>query len=111
MSIVEAPALKQGNHDELCTFVDNLKHNISSLKDSGYYSIESFLTSVLFGKLNKRLQESWLKYSREVKGVPDVTLLIKFLEEQLSYTPVTFSPTNTSDIKPDKHNKATVWRH
>ena len=81
MSIVDAPALKQGHHEELCTFVDNLKHNISSLKDCGHYSIETFLTSMLSGKLNKRLQESWLKYSCGVKGVPDVTLLIRFLEE------------------------------
>ncbi len=33
---------------------------------------------------------------------------MKFLEEQLSYTPVTFSQTNISDIKLDKRNKAPV---
>ena len=112
-SIVDAPALKQGHHEELCTFVDNLKHSISSLKDCGHYSIETFLTSVLSGKLNKRLQESWLKYSRGVKGVksvPDVTLLIRFLEEQLSYTPVAFFPLIKADVKVDatKRNKAPV---
>ena len=58
MSIVDAPALKQGHHEELCALVDNLKHSISSLKDCGHYSIEIFWTSVLSGKLNKRLQES-----------------------------------------------------
>ena len=62
--IVDAPALKRGHHEELCAFVDNLKHSISSLKDCGNYSLEAFLTSVLFGKLNKRFQVTWLKYSR-----------------------------------------------
>ena len=110
MSIVDAPTLKQGHHEELCTFVDNPKHSISSLKDCGHYSIETFLTSMLSGKLNKRLQESWLKYSGGVKGVPDVMLLIRFLEEQLSYTPVAFSPLIKADVKVDstKHNKAPV---
>ena len=41
-----------------------------------------------------------------VKGVPDVMLLIRFLEEQLSYTPVT-----KADVKVDatKRNKAPVY--
>ena len=58
MAIIDASVLMQGQHDELCSFVNNLKHNISSLKDSGQYTIETFLTSILTGKLNKRLQES-----------------------------------------------------
>ena len=53
MAIIDALVLKQGQHDELCSLVDNLKHNISSLKDSGRYTIETFLTSFLTGKLNK----------------------------------------------------------
>ena len=43
-----------------------------------------------------------------LKGVPDVTLLIKFLDEQLNYTPVTFSAPLKTDIKVDssRHHKA-----
>ncbi len=29
MSIINAPVIKQGNYTELCSFIDNLEHNLS----------------------------------------------------------------------------------
>ena len=85
---VSSKGLITGYHEELCTFVDNVKHSISSLKDCGHYSIETFLTSVLSGKLNKQLLESWLKYSRGVKGVPDVKADVKVDATKCNKAPV-----------------------
>ena len=41
MSLVESSPIKQGSHDELCSFIDTIEHNISSLKDTNQYDIET----------------------------------------------------------------------
>ena len=67
MAIVNAPMIKHGSHAELCSFIDNLEHNLSSLTDSGQHTIEAVWTFIVVGKLSKKLEEEWLKYSDEEK--------------------------------------------
>ena len=89
MAIVNAPMIKHGSHAELCSFIDNLEHNLSSLTDSGQHTIEAVWTSIVAGKLSKKLEEEWLKYSDEEKNVPDIKTLVTFLKKQLQYIPKT----------------------
>ena len=72
MAIVNALVIKHGIHAELCSFIDNLEHSLSSLIDSGQHTIEAVWTSIVAGKLNKRLEEEWLKYSDDTKKVPEI---------------------------------------
>ena len=110
MAIVECPSLKQGSHEELCSFMDTLEHNINSLKDARQYNIGSFLTSILSSKLTKRLQESWLHFSRDDKEVPDIFSLIRFLKERIHTTPVSASAPVKTKAKPEapKRYKALI---
>ncbi len=87
MSIVNDPVIKQGNYTELCSFIDNLEHNLSSLTDSGQHTIDAVWTSIITTKLSKRLEEEWLKYSDDTKDVPDISTLLAFLKRQLQYMP------------------------
>ena len=52
------------------------------MKDTKQYDLGTFLTSILSNKLSKKLQESWLSFSREYKEVPDVSVLLQFLKEK-----------------------------
>ena len=110
MAIVECPSLKQGSHEELCSFVDTLEHSINSLKDAGQYNIGSILTSILSRKLTKRLQESWLHFSHDNKEVPDISSLICFLKERIHTTPVSTSAPVKTEAKPEarKRYKASI---
>lgn len=67
LGIVECQPLKHGNHEDLCAFTDALEHNINCLKDSGQYDIGYFICFIIANKLNKRLNELWLHFSRDVK--------------------------------------------
>ena len=52
------------------------------MEDTKQYDLGTFLTSILSNKLSKKLQESWLSFSREYKEVPDVSVLLQFLKEK-----------------------------
>ena len=103
MSIVDCLPIKQGTHDELCTFADTIEHNINCLKDPHQYDIGSFISSILASKLNKRLSELWLHYSRDVKEVPDIDTLLQFLKECIRTTPISMS----LPLKPDPPREST----
>ena len=89
MAIVNAPMIKHGSHAELCSFIENLEHNMSCLTDSGQHTFEAVWTSIVAGKLSKKLEEEWLKYSDEENYVPDIKTLVTFLKKQLLYLPKT----------------------
>ena len=82
-AIVNAPMIKHDNHVELCSFIDNLEHSLSSLIDFGQHTIEAVWTSIVAGKLNKTLEEEWLRYSDDTKNVPEIKTLIKFLKKNM----------------------------
>ena len=104
MAIVNAPTIKNGYYTELCSFIDNLEHNLSSVTDSGQHTIEAVCTSIVTSKLNKRLEEEWLKYSDDTKGVPEIKTLVAFLKMQLNYIPKTSAQTKT-EAKNEPSNK------
>ena len=111
MAIVNAPVIKHGNHAELCSFIDNLEHSLSSLIDSGQHTIEAVWTSIVAGKLNKRLEEEWLKYSDDTKKVPEIKALVEFLKKQLQYIPKATIQQSKTEVKSEqsfKRSKASV---
>ncbi len=57
LALVNCSPIKQGSHDELCSFIDCVEHNINSTKETKQYVIGAFLTSILTNKLCKKLQE------------------------------------------------------
>ena len=111
MAIVNAPVIKHGNHVELCSFIDNLEHSLSSLVDSGQHTIEAVWTSIVAGKLNKRLEEEWLKYSDDTKKVPEIKTMVEFLKKQLQYIPKATIQQSKTEVKSEqsfKRSKASV---
>ena len=79
MALVDCKPLKSGNYDELFTFIDTVEHNVNSLQDTKQFDLESFLTLLLYTKLTKCLQESWLHFLRDSQEVPQVQELLKLL--------------------------------
>jgi len=104
LAIVNAPTIKQGNYTELCSFIDNLEHSLSSLTDSGQHTIEAVWTSIVTSKLNKRLEEEWLKYSDDTKDVPNIKTLVTFLKKQLNYIPKVSTQTKV-EVKNESSGK------
>ena len=41
-AIIECQPLKNGNYEELCSFIDTLEHNIHTLKVSGQYDVDLY---------------------------------------------------------------------
>ncbi len=110
--MIESSSIKQGTHDELCMFIDTIDHNISCLKDAKQYDLGAFLTFVLTTKLNKKLQESWLTYSKDYKKVPDVAVFLAFLKNKMQTTPMTTISVSKLEVKSEcnqvKKHKASV---
>ncbi len=98
LSLIESSSIKQDTHDELL-FIDTIDHNISCLKDTKQYDLGPFLTSVLTTKLNKKLQESWLTYSKDYKKVPDVAVFLAFLKNKMQTTPMTTISVSKLEVK------------
>ncbi len=47
LALAYCSPIKQGSHDELCSFIDCVEHNIKSMKETKQYYIGAFLTSIL----------------------------------------------------------------
>ena len=95
---------------DLRRLVDNLNHTIASIKTTGHYNLDAFLTSLVYLLLPVRLQTLWEQHSRKEKGVSPVEQLITFLTDHAETLPSsppssgkpTDSPEKKASKKPDK---------
>ena len=84
--ILQMGSVKQTRSD-LRRLVDNFCHTIASIKNTGHYNLDAFLTSVLYLLLPVRLQTLWEQNSRKEKGVSPVDHLLAFLREHAETLP------------------------
>lgn len=98
-AIVNHLPVKAGGYEEICDLHDLLVKHLSGLHDTKQYDAGAILTSIAAPKLNARLHEQWLTFSRDHKAVPDVKVFIDFLKEKMA----TVMPTSTSQPKPVRH--------
>ena len=110
MALIDCAHIKQGSHDELCMFIDTVEHNISSMRDTKQYDFRAFLTSILSNKLCKKLQESWLSFCRDNKEVPDVSMHLKFLKDNMRTTPIYTSSYVKPEVKPEQPHQPKKYR-
>ena len=87
-TLADIPSPKQ-NRTELRRLVDLVKRTVSSLKATGQYDMDSFLSSIVVSILPSRLQTSWAQHTRKDKGVPPITALLGYLREHAETLPAT----------------------
>ena len=104
-TLADLPSPKQTRAD-LRKLVDLVKRTTSSLKATGQYDIDSFLSSLVFSVLPSRLQTSWAQHTKKEKGVPPLSQLLIFLREHAETLPATNVPLPTppSDSASKKAN-------
>ena len=91
---------------DLRKLVDLVKRNISSLKATKQYDLDSFLSSILFSVLPSRLQTSWAQHTKKEKGVPPISKLLLFLREHAETLPAA-GPTTPSQGADNTTNRRT----
>ena len=85
--------------------MDSIRKTLLSLKRTGSYCLESFLTSVVYLLLPKKLQVLWEQHSKKDKTVLSVfPMLDFFLEHADTLTPSSLSATHPSP-KPEASEK------
>ena len=94
--------------DEIKRLMDVVRKTLLSIKRTGSYCIESFMTSLVFLLLPKKLQVLWEQHSKKDKTVLSVfPMLDFFLEHADTLTPSSLStphPSPRSDVQ-EKKNK------
>ena len=104
-SLLNLPTAKQTRVD-LRRLVDMVKRTIDSLKATGHYDIDTFLTSLVYLTLPPRLQTLWEQNSKKEKGVPPVAQLLTFIREHAetlpSIQPTSGKPVENSEKKTPK---------
>ena len=71
---------------------DVFKTTISNLKSTKHYTIEAFLSSLLYAILPTRLQTPWDQATKTDKGVPPVDQLLSFIKDHAETLPATNQP-------------------
>ena len=99
-SLLQLPTAKQTKVD-LRSLVDTVKRTIDSIKATGHYSIETFLTSLVYLSLPSRLQTQWEQNSKKEKGVPPVDQILNFIREHAETLPST-QPSPGKATDPEK---------
>ena len=77
---------------DLRVWYDSIKCNISNLKASKHYDIESFLSSYFYSFLPIKLQTLWDQETKKEKGVPPITLLLQFVKGHAETLPADSPP-------------------
>ena len=73
---------------DLRVWYDSIKCNISNLKASKHFDIESFLSSYYYSFLPVKLQTLWDQETKKEKGVPPISLLLQFVKAHAETLPV-----------------------
>ena len=77
---------------DLRIWYDSIKCNISNLKASKHFDIESFLSSYYNSFLPTKLQTLWDQETRKEKGVPPISQLLSFIKSHAETLPADSSP-------------------
>ena len=94
--LIQFGTVKQTRND-LRNFVDTAS---TSIKYSGHYTLDAFLTSILYNSIPTKLQTLWEQHSNKEKGIPPVDRLLTFVSEHAETLP---SPSPTSGKTPELH--------
>ena len=84
----------KGTRTDLRKFVDAA----NTIKHSGYYNLDSFLTSVFYSNMTVKIQTLWEQHSRKTKGVPPVREFLDFIGEHAE----TLAGPSTTPAKPSE---------
>ena len=87
------------NRTDMRRLADTTTRHASSLKAISHFTIESFLTSLLYTLLPFKAQQVWDQQVKKEKGVPPYTRMLKFISEQAE----SLAPT-TSSVHHDKQS-------
>ena len=95
------------NRADLRKFVDTASTTVASIKRSGHYNLDAFLTSILYNNISIKLQTLWEQHSKKDKGIPPVAQFLEFVSEHAETLP---APLPTSGRSPEvqserKNNK------
>ena len=96
--LLQLTTVKQTRLD-LRRLVDSVKMTIDSIKNTGHYDIDAFLTSLVYLTLPSRLQTLWEQSSKKQKGVPPVGQLLTFLRDHAETLPAT-QPSSGKPVEP-----------
>ena len=95
---------------------DNAQADIESIKGTGQYHLDTFLTSVYYNVLPSRLQTLWDQQNKKTKKVAPVQELLDFVSEHAETLPATISttkpPSDMQERKPrpkqDKRQRSNI---
>ena len=87
------------NRADLRMTYDIFKTSITNLKSTRHYTIEAFLSSMLYAILPAKLQLPWDQATKKEKGVPPIDQLLSFLKDHAETLPAvnTQHPEKTQD--------------
>ena len=89
--IMQLTPIKE-TQDDIKRLMDSVRKTLLSLKRTGSYCLESFMTSVVYLILPKKLQVLWEQHSKKERKVTGVfTMLDFFLEHAATLTPSSLS--------------------
>ena len=87
---------------DLRRMVDSVKRTIDSMKTTEFYTLDAFLSSLIYLILPQRLQTLWDQHSKKEKGVPPILQLLKFLKEHAETLPSVSSSSVPTTEKPSE---------
>ena len=91
--------------DEIKRLMDSVRKTLLSLKRTGSYCLESFMTSVVYLLLPRKLQVLWEQHSKKDKTVLSVfSMLDFFLEHAATLTPSSLYNSSNSSNSPKPDN-------
>ena len=90
------------NRADLRMTYDILKTAITNLKSTKHYTIEAFLSSLLYAILPTRLQIPWDQATKKDKGVPPIDQLLSFIKDHAETLPAV---NHTADKAQDPASK------
>ena len=102
-SLVQLASPKQ-TRVELRRMVDSIKRTIDSIKTTEFYTLDAFLSSLVYLILPQKLQTLWDQNTKKDKGVPPVLQLLKFIKEHAETLPSTAPPTTPPTEKPSDNS-------
>ena len=68
----------KGNRTDLRKFVDAAN---TSIRHSGHYNLDAFLTSILYSNVPIKIQTLWEQTARKIKGIPPIKDFLEFVSE------------------------------
>ena len=89
---------------ELRRMVDSIKRTIDSIKTTEFYTLDAFLSSLVYLILPQRHQTLWDQHTIMDKGVPPVLQLLKFIKEHAETLLSTAPPTTPPTEKPSDNS-------